>query len=257
LFTQYWRKWLYKIADVVLELPLGIIVAWPAEMHEPLLVALTLRFATVYPWQFRQSSAVLELGRQVQSLWRDQAQHDRPLLRQLCRLAASRPPWNACNAVWCGPCYVPDPNDRFYHHTPTDEDGFDWQPPSDLLRHRQGWHGDHLICPFQCDECWFRNLHHWDPIAGNDRDTLLLCCIRWVNLDALWGRESHMVDSTLRAAKQLVRLWKQVEPDFPSLGPHPVGDSVGFRVAIGMLLKSLEPGRYHKDHQQFETIRKL
>jgi hypothetical protein len=66
-----------------------------------------------------------------------------------------------------------------------------------------------------------------------------------------------MVDSTLRAAKQLVRLWKQVEPDFPSLGPHPVGDSVGFRVAIGMLLKSLEPGRYHKDHQQFETIRKL
>jgi hypothetical protein len=146
LFTQYWRKWLYKIADVVLELPLGIIVAWPAEMHEPLLVALTLRFATVYPWQFRQSSAVLELGRQVQSLWRDQAQHDRPLLRQLCRLAASRPPWNACNAVWCGPCYVPDPNDRFYHHTPTDEDGFDWQPPSDLLRHRQGRHGDHLIC---------------------------------------------------------------------------------------------------------------
>jgi len=89
LFTQYWRKWLYKIADVVLELPLGIIVAWPAEMHEPLLVALTLCFATVYPWQLRQSSAVLELGRQVQSLWRNQAQHDRPLLRQLCGLPAT------------------------------------------------------------------------------------------------------------------------------------------------------------------------
>jgi len=36
-----------------------------------------------------------------------------------------------------------------------------------------------------------------------------------------------------------------------------VGDTVGFRVAIGMLLKSQEPGRYHKTHQQFETIRKL
>jgi hypothetical protein len=36
-----------------------------------------------------------------------------------------------------------------------------------------------------------------------------------------------------------------------------VGGTVGFRVAIGMLLKSLEPGKYSKDHQQFETIRKL
>jgi hypothetical protein len=54
-------------------------------------------------------------------------------------------------------------------------------------------------------------------------------------------------------------MWNQVglEPNFPALGPFPVGDSVGFRVAIGMLLKSLEPGRYHQGHQQFETIRKL
>ena len=36
-----------------------------------------------------------------------------------------------------------------------------------------------------------------------------------------------------------------------------MGDTVGFRVAIGMLLKSLEPGRYSKDYQQFETIQKL
>jgi len=56
-----------------------------------------------------------------------------------------------------------------------------------------------------------------------------------------------------------VKLWRQVnlEPVFPALGPYPVGDSVGFRVAIGMLLKSLEHGRFHRDHQQFETIRKL
>lgn len=173
--------------------------------------------------------------------------------------ATCRPPWKACNAVWCGSCYVPDPHDRAYHHTPTDEDGFDWRPPSDMLRHRQGRDGAHLLCPFQCDACWFRNLQHRDPIANNDRDALLLCYIRRANLDALWGREPHTVDSTLRTARHLIRLWKQVglEPDFPALGPYPVGDSVGFRVAIGMLLKSLEPGRYHKDHQQFETIRKL
>jgi hypothetical protein len=173
--------------------------------------------------------------------------------------AVSRPPWSACNAVWCGLCYTADPNDKFYQHTPTDEEGFDWRPPSDLQRHRRGRDGDNLICPFQCDLCWFRNLQKRDPMPANDRDTLLLCCIRRANLDALWGRESHTVDATLRAAKQLVRVWKQVglEPDFPALGPYPVGDSVGFRVAVGMLLKSLEPGRHCRDHQQFETIRKL
>jgi hypothetical protein len=54
-------------------------------------------------------------------------------------------------------------------------------------------------------------------------------------------------------------VWKQVglEPEYPALGPYPVGDTVGFRVAVGMLLKSLEPGRYSRGHQQFETIRKL
>jgi hypothetical protein len=31
----------------------------------------------------------------------------------------------------------------------------------------------------------------------------------------------------------------------------------GMRVAIGMLIKSLEPGRYLSLYQQFETIRKL
>ena len=65
--------------------------------------------------------------------------------------------------------------------------------------------------------------------------------------------------STLRAAKQLVKLWEQVglAPDLPALGPYPVEDSVGFRVAVSMLLKSLEPGRYNQDYQQYETIRKL
>ncbi len=34
-------------------------------------------------------------------------------------------------------------------------------------------------------------------------------------------------------------------------------DSVGVRVAIAMVLKSLQPGRYHASYQQFKTIRKL
>jgi len=84
LFTQYWRKCLYKVADIILELPPGTIPEWPVNMHEPLLVALTLRFATVPPWQLRLSSSFLALGWAVQDMWRRKAKHDRHLLRQLC-----------------------------------------------------------------------------------------------------------------------------------------------------------------------------
>jgi hypothetical protein len=89
-------------------------------------------------------------------------------------------------------------------------------------------------------------------------DSMLLCCIRRVNLDALWGQESSTVGATLRAMGQMVKMWTRVglAPTFAPLGPYPVGDSFGFSVAIAMVMKSLEPGKYAA-HQQFETIRKL
>lgn len=57
----------------------------------------------------------------------------------------------------------------------------------------------------------------------------------------------------------MLALWRVVHLpiDLPPRGPFPVKDSFGLRTAIAMLVKSLEPGRYSKDHQQFETIRKL
>ena len=86
-----------------------------------------------------------------------------------------------------------------------------------------------------------------------------MCCIRRANLDAVWGRESHTVRATLRNAQQLVSMWRlaRIPVELPQRGPFPVSDVLGLRVAIGMLIKSLEPGRYSKSYQQFETIRKL
>jgi hypothetical protein len=77
-----------------------------------------------------------------------------------------------------------------------------------------------------------------------------------VNLDALWGRESATVNSTLRAAKHTIKTLQQVHvlPPFPPLGPFPVDDCFGYAVAITMILKSHEVGRY-ADYQQYETIR--
>jgi hypothetical protein len=70
------------------------------------------------------------------------------------------------------------------------------------------------------------------------------------------GREPQTVQAMLRSAKQMISMWQQVgiAPTFPALGPFPVGGSFGMKVAIAMLLKSLEPGRYHDSYQQFETI---
>jgi len=115
--------------------------------------------------------------------------------------------------------------------------------------------GDHLVTPFQCDLCVFRNLKGRNPGA---QDALLLACIRQANLDALWGREAATVSSTLRATRDTVTLLKLVAvcPPFPALGPHPVEDSCGHSIAIAMLLKSLRPGKYDS-YQQYETIRKL
>ncbi len=48
----------------------------------------------------------------------------------------------------------------------------------------------------------------------------------------------------------------RVNPPYPPLGPYPVQDTMGFSVAIAMLLKSRETGRY-AEYQQFESIRKL
>lgn len=161
--------------------------------------------------------------------------------------------------MWCGPCYRQHPLDRFYRHSPADEDGFEWQPPEDMNRHTHARDGDNLVTPFQCDLCTFRNMQLRNPIPGHAVDDYLLCCIRRVQLDALWGREPQTVLATLRSAKQMLKQWRIVglTPHFPALGPYPVEDSFGVRVAIAMVLKSLEPGRYHAEYQQWETIRKL
>jgi hypothetical protein len=82
-----------------------------------------------------------------------------------------------------------------------------------------GRDGDHLLTPFQCDLCIFRNLKHRSQGEG---DPLLMACIRQVNLDALWGRESATVDSTLHVAKQMIKVLQQVgvpPPLFPPWGP--------------------------------------
>jgi hypothetical protein len=173
--------------------------------------------------------------------------------------ASSRMCWRPCRRVWCGKCYTPHPLDKFFWFEVTDEDGFDWRPAEERLRHLHARDGDHLLTPFQCDLCMFCNLQGRDPLKADAKDDLLLCCIRRANLDAVWGRETHTVQATLRSLSQLTRQLSLVglHPNLPPLGPYPLEDLFGVRVAVGMLLKSASPGRHSEHYQQYESIRKL
>ncbi len=172
--------------------------------------------------------------------------------------ATPRLHWKPCFSVWHGRCYVPHPSDHFYYLV-TDDEGFDWCPRDTALRYKVARDGDNLLTTFQCDLCWFRNLQRRDPLPDLPQDNLLLCVIRRALLDSLWGREPQTVSSTLRAARNMVQQWQKVglTLQFPSLSPFPVCNSLGMGVAVAMLLKSLEPGRYSARYQQFATVRKL
>ena len=83
LMTQLWRKKLHKVADVVIEIPSGSRAFWPRTLHEPLLLGLTFGFSLRQPWQLRYAEPILELGREVREVWKDQKRCERDFLRKL------------------------------------------------------------------------------------------------------------------------------------------------------------------------------
>lgn len=84
----------------------------------------------------------------------------------------------------------------FFQCQPSDEDGYHWGRQEDSTRHTCGRDGDHLVTPFQCDLCVFRN------------------------------------QATVQAVCQTVKLLQQVDvpSPYPPLGPHEVTDSMGYGV---------------------------
>jgi hypothetical protein len=120
--------------------------------------------------------------------------------------------------------------------------------------------GDHLMVPFECDECVFVKLRKFSTSPYNqEKDKLLLACIRRANLDAFWSRASSTVTANgdrVRAALVLsdsVGLQGPYEND----GVMPYNDHCGYEVAIQMLLASRKPGKHSAKYSQWDTIRKL
>ena len=86
LFTSRWRKLLYKLADLVVEIPAGARPFWPVQMHEPLVLGLTLRFLSVCPWILREHCCLLDLERSLRTMWTSVSGDEQPVLRELCAL---------------------------------------------------------------------------------------------------------------------------------------------------------------------------
>jgi hypothetical protein len=79
---------LYKIADVVIDIPPGTWF-WPSNMHEPLILGLVLRFSSVFPWLSRGQPRILELVRALRAVWTSVPGSERAILCELCTFPES------------------------------------------------------------------------------------------------------------------------------------------------------------------------
>ena len=119
--------------------------------------------------------------------------------------------------------------------------------------------GDHLITPFQCDLCHFRNMFLRDPIMDSETDINALVAVRRANIDAFWSRSPGTANNTRNGCKRILEIGLNhfgLRNVLPNMGPHVLRDEWGMGLAIIMLQKSLDKGRY-KATVQFETVRKL
>ena len=149
---------------------------------------------------------------------------------------------------------------NFYIHKADTDEGMLWYKSSiEEKNFREGINGAFLLFPFQCDLCWFRNLENRDPRRGSFQDDRILDYIRRVNLDGIWSRSRSTIMSVRRSVNQLLATWQDlgVTSVLPQLGPWPVSDNVGFRLALGQIKYSQKEGINCKAHLQYDTVRRL
>jgi hypothetical protein len=140
-----------------------------------------------------------------------------------------------------------------------DEGGFEIKEVVDEFRFLRARDGNHLVTPFQCDLCHFRNILGRDPVYNLPQDIRIQKLIRRANLDALWSREPNTVRTTLAVGRQGASIAASLgikDKLFKPMGPFPLEDSFGMDAAIVMLQSSLRPGRNDK-FVQFGTVQKF
>ena len=75
-----------------------------------------------------------------------------------------------------------------------DEDGEELEVV-DKTRFEVGIVGAHLMAPFQCELCHFRNIYDRNPRVDRPQDVYAMITMRRANLDVMWAREPTTVKS--------------------------------------------------------------
>lgn len=154
---------------------------------------------------------------------------------------------------------MPTDKGRFVIMKPKDEEGEVVEKEQDMDRFITGRDGDHLMCPFQCDECHFLNIMSRRPVPDKAEDVRMLNAIRRANLDAFWSREPPTVTKNLQDARRAVRISQSLGiPErkvFGAVSPFPLKDTFGMMEAVIILERSTDKGR-HAGSIQFQTMRK-
>lgn len=133
------------------------------------------------------------------------------------------------------------------------------EDPEDANRYKTARNGDHLITPFQCDICHFRNIYHRDPQQNIFLDKEALVAIRRAILDSFWGRSSNTVSKNKSGLKNLMEMAVGaygIPHPLPNMGPHALHDEWGMGIAMVVLKKSLSKGK-HSEHVQYDTARRI
>ena len=161
----------------------------------------------------------------------------------------SRGPWGPCQQGWCGKCYTADTRVKFHVSLAENDEGNTWKRKGTQDDFLKAFNGAHLIQPFQCDLCWFRNLQKRDPQEDSYKDSTLMIYIRRVNLDIIWSRSKRT--SYMSEFRKGIKVCSELglTPNHFPQGPWPVADEVGFQVAIEIVGASLLKGSTTKSHQ--------
>ena len=80
-----------------------------------------------------------------------------------------------------------------------------------------------------------------------------------MNLDAFWSRVRRTVNENRLRTNQTLECSRLLGLSGPyeHAGPYPAHDHCGYEMAAAILMRSRRPGKYHKTHTQYETIRML
>jgi hypothetical protein len=254
LMTGRWRQQLTRESDFYFRIPVGCPL-WPSSMYEPLLVFVCLPFVSHRPWLGGHCSTLEALvgsdptcGKQITS-------------KQglFCgNFSFVRGPFPPCRNCWCDSCYRQLLHDNFRVNIAVDEEGEEITRSGELDRFKFGRKGDSLITGFQCDRCHVRNIRWREPVEGDAKEDLQLLWLRRAILDSLWSRESSTVRSNLSRVVELELLGDELDyyESTPRLGPYPLRDTFGMKVATIMIHKSTQPGR-NAAAVQYDTIHQL